>query len=235
MAFTKVEKLAYRLIGINSNVIEIIQKHIQIIEKSIFKEATNVKTNDPAKLQKTVKSQINPNSSSYLRLLLIIKHLIPLQIFLKKFYDYSYLIFTTSTDGMLQLCTFQFKRNVPKSNTKFDSFKLNATDVSKNLSQIDRKSSPVYCGIPTKIFIAGADELKFLVNSLFNFCIETNRIPSDQKIAFVRPHNKGKDEKQDSENNRPISLHSPISEVFEFLIASRILLVRFTSIISKHL
>ena len=34
------------------------------LKKAIFKEATDVKTNDPAKLRKTVKSKISPNANS---------------------------------------------------------------------------------------------------------------------------------------------------------------------------
>ena len=95
--------------------------------------------------------------------------------------------------------TSHFKRNFPKSESKFDLPKFNATDVTKSLSQIDPKSSRGYCGFPSKVFKAAADKLKFPITALFNLCIETNRIPSDWKIALLRPF-KGKGEKQDSEN-----------------------------------
>ena len=42
------------------------------------------------------------------------------------------------------------------------------------------------------IFKSAYDELKLPMTALFNLCIETNRIPSDWKIALVRPHYKGK-------------------------------------------
>ena len=132
-------------------------------------------------------------------------------------------LFGFSLLPLMVCCNFvasHFKGNVPNSDFKFDLPKFNVTDVSKSLSQIDPKSSPGYCGIPSKVFKAAADELKIPITALFNLCIETNRKPSDRKIALVRPHYKGKGEKQDSENYRPISLLSPISKVFESLIAS---------------
>ena len=85
-----------------------------------------------------------------------------------------------------------FKRNVPSSNLKFNLKKISDTDVKKSLSQIDPKSSPGYCGIPSKNFRSACDKLTLPMTALFNLCIETNRIQSDWKIALVRPHYKGK-------------------------------------------
>ena len=59
------------------------------------------------------------------------------------------------------------------------------------------KSSPGYCGIPSKIFRSACDELTLPMTALFYLCIEINRIP-DWKIALVRPHYKGKGDKQGS-------------------------------------
>ena len=108
---------------------------------------------------------------------------------------------------MMLLCWLSLQRNVSKSDSKFDLPKFYATDGSKSLSQIVPKSSPGYCDIPSKVFKAATDDLKVPITTfLSNLCIETSRIPSYWKIALVRPHYKGKGEKQDSENYRPISL-----------------------------
>ena len=196
-------------------------------KKAFFKEATDIKTNDPAKLWKTVKPKINPNSCNSISSIASGNITIDSSDEIAKHFARSFMItlFGFSLLPLMVCCNFvasHFKGNVPNSDFKFDLPKFNVTDVSKSLSQIDPKSSPGYCGIPSKVFKAAADELKIPITALFNLCIETNRIPSDWKIALVRPHYKGKGEKQDSENYRPISLLSPISKVFESLIASRI-------------
>ena len=97
---------------------------------------------------------------------------------------------------------------------------INIENVKKSLSQTDSKCSPGYCGIPCIIFSEAADELKAPITNLFNLCLESGKIPSDWKIALVRPLYKGKGCKQDVDNYRPISLLSPVSKVFESLIAS---------------
>ena len=65
MAYHRALEQVYRLIGKNSNNIVTFTKVLLDHRKKVFfKEATYVKTNDPAKLWKTVKSKITPNSNS---------------------------------------------------------------------------------------------------------------------------------------------------------------------------
>ena len=65
MAYHRALEQVYRLIGKNSNNIVTFTKVLLDHRKKVFfKEATYVKTNDPAKLGKTVKSKITPNSNS---------------------------------------------------------------------------------------------------------------------------------------------------------------------------
>ena len=77
-------------------------------------------------------------------------------------------------------------------------------------------------GIDTIIFKDCAAELAPIFTNLFNSCLETSSIPDEWKIAHLTPCFKGKGSKSDVNNYRPISVLSPLSKVFESLIAVRI-------------
>ena len=212
---TELEKLVYHLIGINSNVIEIYTRASLDHRKKNFqrsKKCQNQNFNDPAKLWKTVKSKINPKSSTSIYSIASDNKTLDPSVDIAKHLANRFMIALIG----FSLLPSHFKRNFLNSGPKFNAF-----DVSKTLSQIELKCAPEYYGIPYKVFKAPADELKFPNTALFNICIETNRIPPDWKIALLRPHYKGKGENQDSETYRPISLHYPISKVFESMIAGR--------------
>ena len=72
----------------------------------------------------------------------------------------------------------------------------------------------------TSIQRTTTDELSFPITSLLSLCLDSDKLPSDWKISLVRPHYKGKGIKQNSHKYRPISILSPISKLFESLIAS---------------
>ena len=57
---------------------------------------------------------------------------------------------------------------------------------------------------------------------LFNYCLDKQEIPCEWKYAIVTPLYKGKGKKSDCNNYRGISVLSPISKLFEILIAQQI-------------
>ena len=108
-------------------------------KKVFFKEATNVKTNDPAKLWKTVKSKISPNSSSSISSIASDNKTLDSSVDIAKHFARSFMI-TLIGFSLLPLIvcfnfvTSHFKRNVPKSDSKFALSKFNATNLTESIS-----------------------------------------------------------------------------------------------------
>jgi len=112
------------------------------------------------------------------------------------------------------------KIRVPESN--FDFKQTNPDEVLSIISQIDSSSSAGISAIPAKIIKECAASLALPLSKLFNHCIITNTIPVEWKQAIVTPLlKKGDPDKCD--NYRGISVLSPISKVFEKILASRVL------------
>ena len=194
-------------------------------KQTFFKEATDSKTADPSKMWSTVKLKINPNSNTSITSIFVAGKTVDS---LKEILDYFAKSFVVMLTGFalisISSCIKYFQSNItnhsPTHRSKLELKMFNQDDVKKGLSQIDSKSSPGYCGIPASIFSATANELSLPITSLFNLCLDSGKIPSDWKIALVRPNYKGKGSKQDPDNYRPISILSPISKLFESLIAT---------------
>jgi hypothetical protein len=83
-------------------------------------------------------------------------------------------------------------------------------------------SSPGTSGINSKVLKLMPDAMVPIYTKLFNYCIVTKSIPDDWKSAIVTPLFKNKGESTDLNNYRGISVLSPISKIFEKILASQI-------------
>ena len=83
-------------------------------------------------------------------------------------------------------------------------------------------SSPGTSGINSKVLKLMPDTMVPIYTKLFNYCIVTKSIPDDWKSAIVTPLFKNKGESTDLNNYRGISVLSPISKIFEKILASQI-------------
>ena len=103
------------------------------------------------------------------------------------------------------------------------SFKrVDVSEVEKLFRDLSTSSSPGISGIHPKILKLIPDILLPIFTELFNYCISTNSIPKEWKLAVVTPLYKNKGKRSDLNNYRGISILSPISKIFEKLLSHQI-------------
>ena len=95
-------------------------------------------------------------------------------------------------------------------------------EVTKGLKSLVPNSGVGEVGIESIVFVECAEELTKQITYLFNLILTSGIYPDDWKCAHIIPIYKGKGSKTDLENYRPISILSPVSKLFEKLLAAQI-------------
>ena len=105
--------------------------------------------------------------------------------------------------------------------TRFSFELVNATQIKKEIIQLNSKKSSGYDTIPPKALIDSTDTIKYPLANLFNTSIIECLFPKELKNANVSPVYK-KGDKTNKENYRPISILPSISKIFERLMFQQI-------------
>lgn len=99
---------------------------------------------------------------------------------------------------------------------------LTLDEVTKGLKALVPNSGVGEVGIESVIFSECADEIGMHITTLFNQIITTGVYPEEWKCAHITPVYKGKGPKKSLDSYRPISILSPVSKLFEKLLAEQI-------------
>ena len=111
----------------------------------------------------------------------------------------------------------------PVSDRKFKMEKIMISSIEKRLRDLGDKSSSDAIGMDSKLLCISARVLAPILASFFNASLESSVIPNDWKIARVTPVYKGKGDRMDKSNYRPISVLSHIAKILEREVQSRLL------------
>ena len=102
-------------------------------------------------------------------------------------------------------------------------------DIERNLEKLKATTNSDILGMDCKLLKLGSSILSKNLCDIINLSIKTDIVPSDWKIARVTPLYKGKGDKEDPSNYRPISVVCHVGKIFEKLIAEQ-----FISYLLKH-
>ena len=106
---------------------------------------------------------------------------------------------------------------------KFQFVDISPDDVLKFINSFDNESSTDVLGFESKLLKLSALVISPLLTRIFNSSLSHGDVPSDWKFSRVTPIYKGKGEKCNEGNYRPISAIGHIAKVLEKLIPKQLL------------
>ena len=102
----------------------------------------------------------------------------------------------------------------------FDFQQIKAPEVKKLLKEIDIKKAVGVDTIPPKLIKIGADIIAEPLTQAINCCLRQGIFP---EVASVVPLDKGKPDKYDVLNYRPVSILNVFSKIYEKVIKNQLL------------
>ena len=109
--------------------------------------------------------------------------------------------------------------------------------MKKLLNEIDTKKTVGIDTIPSKLIKMVSDVLAPTLTTAMNSSTENSVFPENAKIATVLPLDKGKSDKNDISNFRPVSLLNTFSNFYERVIKDQLVLSMenyFSSMVSAY-
>ena len=124
--------------------------------------------------------------------------------------------------------SYQNHPSVLKIKNKFGSdlnsfdFQQITSEVKKLLKEIDIKKAVGVDTIPPKLIKIGADIIAEPLTQAINCCLRQGIFPDNAKIASVVPVDKGKPDKYDVLNYRPVGILNTFSKIYEKVIKNQL-------------
>ena len=103
-----------------------------------------------------------------------------------------------------------------------DFQQIKAPEVKKLLKEIDIKKAVGVDTIPPKLIKIGADIIAEPLTQAINCCLRQGIFPENAKVASVVPIDKGKPDKYDVLNYRPVSILNAFSKIYEKVIKNQL-------------
>ena len=120
----------------------------------------------------------------------------------------------------------QIKNVIATSNTPkpiyFSFESTNPVEVQKCLKNIDLKKATGFDKIPPKLVKLSAEVLSTALSIAINNSLKYGVFPDDAKIASVIPLDKGKPNKNEISNFRPVSILNTFSKIYEKVIKDQL-------------
>ena len=111
----------------------------------------------------------------------------------------------------------------PKAPTKFKFNIIENDTIIKTISKLDKDSNTDVLGFDAKLLNLSNAIITPILCKMFNASILSCIMPEDWKLARVSPVYKGKGDKKDKGNYRPISVICHIGKVFEIQVHNQLL------------
>ena len=116
----------------------------------------------------------------------------------------------------------EIKQSLSLDSAKFMFQPTNSSEVTKLLKEIDIKKATGVDKIPPKLIKISADIIAKPLTYAINNCLMQGIFPESAKVASVVPLDKGKPNKNDILNYRPVSILNAFSKIYEKTIKAQL-------------
>ena len=116
----------------------------------------------------------------------------------------------------------KIKNNFGSDFSSFDFQQVKPPEVKRLLKEIDIKKAVGVDTIPPKLIKIGADIIAEPLTKAINCCLRQGIFPDNAKIASVVPVDKGKPDKYDVLNYRPVGILNTFSKIYEKVIKNQL-------------
>ena len=117
--------------------------------------------------------------------------------------------------------TENYYKNQKLQENNFEFTKIDRSEISKILLNINNSKSPGFDSIPGRLLKDGTEVISAHISDIFNLSVMLSKFPKQCKIALIKPIFK-KASKLEAVNYRPISLLPLISKIFEKCIHNQL-------------
>ena len=131
--------------------------------------------------------------------------------------------FKTSNEANLETTPENIERKTPTENdNQILNRKITNEEIIEAIMHIKNEKSSGQDFILNEYIKASLETFLPIYNALFNIVLDTGVFPSDWNIGMISPIYKGKGNKQDPKNYRPITLLSCLGKVFTLILNNRL-------------
>ena len=116
----------------------------------------------------------------------------------------------------------KIKNKIGSDLNSFDFQQITTSEVKERLKEMTIKKAVGVDTISPKLIKIGADIIAEPLTQAINCCLRQGIFPDNAKIASVVPVDKGKPDKYDVLNYRPVSILNTFSKIYEKVIKNQL-------------
>ena len=125
-------------------------------------------------------------------------------------------------NAFLKLCNIRYDKAYTELSDSNDKLSFSEPDIEKCINKLHNGKSPDEYGISAEHFKAGKPELVPVITNIFNYILDSKKIPESFKTSFITPVLKKGNDSKLLENYRVITVTAIFGKLFEYALLDKL-------------